>query len=106
MIPGPNAARRAESLVPPTDKPTSPPIGRLAALRDEAAEAAERANLLGRVPYLAGWLLVGTVLRAVLTQTASPPLLAWLTLMLAGLFALVRSCRHYMAVPFELSTLR
>jgi len=81
-------------------------IARLAELRDEAAETAVLANLLGRAPHLAAALLGVTVLAAAFVHAPLAPLLTWLTLMGAGLVALMRAYVTMIAAPFERAPLR
>lgn len=81
-------------------------IARLAELRDEAAETALLANLLGRVPHLAAALLGATVVVALLVHAPLAPLLTWLTLIGAGLVALLRAYVIMIAAPFERAPLR
>ncbi len=81
-------------------------IARLAELHDEAAETALLANLLGRVPYLAVVLLGMTGAAALLVHAAMAPMLTWLTLVGAGLVALLRAYVTTIAAPFERAPLR
>jgi hypothetical protein len=97
----------SESLSSPEriDGPLSHLV-RLSELRDEAAETALLANLLGRMPYLAVALLGITSAVAVLAHAATAPLLTWLVLMGAGLVSLMRSYVITIAAPFERAPLR
>src|SRR5215469_2042961 len=62
-------------------------LARLASLHDEAAETAHLANLLGRAPWIAGFL--GTaVLATALVSPWTPSLAAWLALMATGIAAI------------------
>jgi len=81
-------------------------IARLAELHDEAAETALLANLLGRVPYLAAILLAVTIATAMLVHAPAAPLLTWVTLIGAGLVALMRVYVIMIAAPFERAPLR
>jgi hypothetical protein len=81
-------------------------IARLAELRDEAAETALLANLLGRVPHLAVALLGATAVVALFVHASLAPLLTWLTLLGAGLIALMRAYLIMIAAPFERGPLR
>jgi hypothetical protein len=95
--------------VPSIDSPETSPrahIARLAELHDEAAETALLANLLGRVPFLAVVLLAATGALALFTHAAVAPLLTWLSLVGAGLIALVRNYVVTIGVPFERTSLR
>jgi hypothetical protein len=79
---------------------------RLSELRDEAAETALLANLLGRIPALAVALLAVTSAAAALAHVAMAPLLTWLVLIGAGLASLMRSYVIAIAAPFERAPLR
>lgn len=81
-------------------------LARLAELRDEAAETARLANLLGRTPLAAAVLAVPSVCVAFWLHDALAPLLTWLVLVGAGQFALVRAYMTAIAAPFEREPLR
>lgn len=112
MTSSPKALRSAESPAPEnrilsevTDSPADP-IARLAELRDEAAETAELANLLGRIPYLVAGLAIAAGLQTIFARAGTLPLLTWFVLLGAGLIALARTYRLYIGAPFELKTLQ
>ena len=81
-------------------------IARLAMLRDEAAETAALANLLGRTPFVAAALALACGVAVGITQASLAPLLTWCVLLGGGLVALARAYRRGIASPFELQSLR
>jgi len=78
-------------------------LSHLAALHREAAETAHLANLLGRAPYAAGFLIAASGLCATFAAGAAPAAqtTAWLILMMIGAGALTRAYGQAIRAPFE-----
>ena len=102
----PRASDSAPLAEPDAQPSEAASLGRLKVLHTEAEETALLANLLGRSLYAIVTLAVASALTIVFAGTGLERELAWGTLMVLALGALIRAYRRTIAAPFERAALR
>jgi hypothetical protein len=101
----PESAPASAPSAPPLIGPAYAYLARLASLHDEAAETAHLANLLGRAPWIAGFLGTASIAVA-LVAPWTVALAVWLGLMAIGLAAIGHNYTKAIAAPFDRNALR
>lgn len=89
----------------PLATPAHAYLARLASLHDEAAETAHLANLLGRAPWIAGFLATASIAVALVAPWTTA-LAVWLGLMAIGIGAIAHNYAKAMEAPFDRHALR
>src|SRR5215469_7546049 len=112
VTPAPEAPESRLPESAPSSAPSSPfavpahaYLARLASLHDEAAETAHLANLLGRAPWIAGFLGAASIAVGLVAPWTTA-LAVWLGLMAIGIGAIGHNYAKAIAAPFDRNALR